>query len=643
MKNFKIFSRTTLNIDQNSFNSGTISINDNNTDVVITEDITIDNVNEYLDLQGDNITIDGKGYTITVKITSFASFRYPGFIKNGDNNTNAPCANCTIKNINVAEASLYDKHKEVAEGGGWIGQKGFGNGISNGNILFENCSSSGSIGDYAGGISGNSTGKSMDNSTITFKYCYSTGNIGDYGSGGISGSGTGKVMTNNSTIIFNNCYSGGTAIGRDGSGGISGKNTGKEMKNNSTITFNNCYSVGTIGNNGSGGISGSYTGNSMQSSSTITANNCYTIGNIGTGSGGIYGDGTNASATESNCITSASSSQTAGTWIDANAASTIGTSTTNNDVTDVWTNKSSGSPWTHRLPVPGCTDSNAFNYDNTADIDDGNCVDKVPGCTDVNAFNYDSNANTDDGNCVVLGCTDVNAFNYDSNANTDDGNCVDKVLGCMDVNALNYDSNADTDDGNCEYPEPEINNVVYEFTGNSGNKYYVYRMHPDDKTRAEIFDEFTAEGYNPYINWDLFDPVPVQNGTVHVTTFDGVRWDWLNKTVAEAEFGEVSSNAKKIFVIKDDNKYRETSHWYSNFTPYTTRWNIHNEKWNNNLIEGIGSDYYILLSKGSGIKCNDPEACNYNYAEDCKYLDCAGICGGKAEKIGEDCILSYKM
>ena len=96
-------------------------------------------------------------------------------------------------------------------------------------------------------------------------------------------------------------------------------------------------------------------------------------------------------------------------------------------------------------------------------------------------------------------------------------------------------------------------------------------------------------------------------------------------------------------MIKDDNKYLETSHWYSKFRPYTTTWNIHNEKWNNNLTEGNGYDYYILLSKGSGIKCNDPEACNYNYAEDCKYLDCAGICGGKAEKIGENCILSYKI
>ena len=58
------------------------------------ENITIDNVNGYLDLQGNNITIDGKGYTITVEVAN-----YPGFIKNGDNSTNAPCKNCTIKNI----------------------------------------------------------------------------------------------------------------------------------------------------------------------------------------------------------------------------------------------------------------------------------------------------------------------------------------------------------------------------------------------------------------------------------------------------------------------------------------------------------------------------------------------------------------
>ena len=41
--------------------------------------------------------------------------------------------------------------------------------------------------------------------------------------------------------------------------------------------------------------------------------------------------------------------------------------------------------------------------------------------------------------------------------------------------------------------------------------------------------------------------------------------------------------------------------------------------------------------------CNYPDACNYLEEGDCKYLDCVGICGGKADNIDENCILSYKM
>ena len=37
--------------------------------------------------------------------------------------------------------------------------------IDDGNILFENCSSTGDISNYAGGISGARTGRFMDNST----------------------------------------------------------------------------------------------------------------------------------------------------------------------------------------------------------------------------------------------------------------------------------------------------------------------------------------------------------------------------------------------------------------------------------------------------------------------------------------------
>jgi hypothetical protein len=101
--------------------------------------------------------------------------------------------------------------------------------------------------------------------------------------------------------------------------------------------------------------------------------------------------------------------------------------------------------------VNGCMDPTAFNYDASANIDDGSCIAVVNGCTDPTAFNYDASANTDDGSCiaVVNGCTDPTAFNYDASANTDDGSCIAVVNGCTDPIAFNYDASANTDDGSC--------------------------------------------------------------------------------------------------------------------------------------------------------------------------------------------------
>ena len=36
----------------------------------------------------------------------------------------------------------------------------------------------------------------------------------------------------------------------------------------------------------------------------------------------------------------------------------------------------------------GCTDSTALNYDQTAIVDDGSCIETITGCTDSVAFNY---------------------------------------------------------------------------------------------------------------------------------------------------------------------------------------------------------------------------------------------------------------
>jgi len=53
--------------------------------------------------------------------------------------------------------------------------------------------------------------------------------------------------------------------------------------------------------------------------------------------------------------------------------------------------------------------------------------------------------------CNYYGCMDTNAFNYDPNATIDDSSCIPYLYGCIDPNAFNYDINANTDDGNCSY------------------------------------------------------------------------------------------------------------------------------------------------------------------------------------------------
>ena len=101
--------------------------------------------------------------------------------------------------------------------------------------------------------------------------------------------------------------------------------------------------------------------------------------------------------------------------------------------------------------IYGCTNPLAFNYDSLANTDDGSCIPVVLGCTDATAFNYNVNANTDDGSCVpvVIGCTDPTMFNYNPNANTDNGTCIPFIYGCTDTTMFNYDPLANTDNGTC--------------------------------------------------------------------------------------------------------------------------------------------------------------------------------------------------
>ena len=140
----------------------------------------------------------------------------------------------------------------------------------------------------------------------------------------------------------------------------------------------------------------------------------------------------------------------------------------------------------------GCTDPTMFNYNPLANADDGSCVPYVFGCTDSTMFNFNPLANADNNSCVpyIYGCTDPSMLNYNPEANTEDFSCIDYIYGCMDSTALNYDSLANTDNGSCI-------EVVYGCMDNGAYNYDV-TANVDDPASCLYAAECVTGPGNPY-------------------------------------------------------------------------------------------------------------------------------------------------
>ena len=157
----------------------------------------------------------------------------------------------------------------------------------------------------------------------------------------------------------------------------------------------------------------------------------------------------------------------------------------------------------------GCTQSDACNYNSGASQDDGGCIFpaseyldcngdclqdvnqngvcdplEVPGCTNSDACNYDSEATDDDGSCDFVscqGCLDASACNYDALATQSDGSCdYASCVGCTDSGACNYDPSATQSGGGCTYPV----GLLYDCDGECVN----------DSDGDGLCDELEVEG-----------------------------------------------------------------------------------------------------------------------------------------------------
>ena len=64
----------------------------------------------------------------------------------------------------------------------------------------------------------------------------------------------------------------------------------------------------------------------------------------------------------------------------------------------------------------------------------------------------------------VYGCSDPLANNYDATATQDDGSCVYDVMGCMSRDASNFNEAATIDDGSCIFPPKECLKKRWLFT-----------------------------------------------------------------------------------------------------------------------------------------------------------------------------------
>jgi hypothetical protein len=133
---------------------------------------------------------------------------------------------------------------------------------------------------------------------------------------------------------------------------------------------------------------------------------------------------------------------------------------------------------------------------------------------------------------AIYGCTDSTMFNYDPSANIDDGSCISFIYGCMDSTACNFDLLANTDDGLCGYTQ-----IFNQYENACDSFYWAVNGNTYFNSTLDTSNYFGVFGCDSTFILDL-----VINNTTSSTTVDTAcdSYTWNGTTYTQT--GTYSSN-----------------------------------------------------------------------------------------------------
>ena len=112
---------------------------------------------------------------------------------------------------------------------------------------------------------------------------------------------------------------------------------------------------------------------------------------------------------------------------------------------------------------------------------------------------------------IIIGCMDNTAYNFNESANINDGNCIPFIYDCIEIDACNYNAEANTEDGSCYYISATISELTFgtplSVITDANSPSYTWYLN------GEILTETSSE-YTPYVNGEYAVEITDDQGCV---------------------------------------------------------------------------------------------------------------------------------